>query len=162
MVAGRSETEAERVDRNWNELLQELRVTQTGVQILSGFLLTLPFQQRFTQLSPFYRAVFLTAFVLATLATALLVAPVSSHRVLFHKHEKDVLVDTADLLAKAGLTVLALTVPAVVLLIFGVVVGTTAGLVASGLVLMSFVVGWLALPLALLRRHSSTREDRGP
>jgi len=162
VVADRSETEAERIDRSWNELLQELRVSQTGVQILSGFLLTLPFQQRFTQLSPFFRAVFLTAFVLATLATVLLVAPVSSHRVLFHKHEKDVLVETADRLAKAGLTALALTVPAVVLLIFGVVVGAAAGLVASGLVLMLFVVCWLVLPLVLLRRHSSAREGRGP
>jgi len=63
VVADRSETEAERIDRSWNELLQELRVSQTGVQILSGFLLTLPFQQRFTQLGPFYRAVFLIAFV---------------------------------------------------------------------------------------------------
>ena len=162
MVADRSETDAERIDRSWNELLQELRVSQTGVQILSGFLLTLPFQQRFTQLGPFYRAVFLIAFVLATLATVLLVAPASSHRVLFHKHEKDVLVETADRLAKAGLTALALTVPAVVLLIFGVVVGAAAGLVASGLVLMLFVVCWLVLPLALLRRHSSAREGHGP
>jgi hypothetical protein len=153
MGYGRDETEAERVDRNWNELLQELRVAQTGVQILSGFLLTLPFQQRFAELSATYRTVFLTAFVLATMATALLVAPVSSHRLLFRKHEKDMLVDTTDLFAKAGLLALALTMAAVVLLIFGVVVGTQAGVVASALVLAFFVALWVLLPVALLRRH---------
>lgn len=68
VVAGRNETDAERVDRNWNELLQELRVAQTGVQILSGFRLTLPFQQRFTALSQLYKVVFLIALVLATIA----------------------------------------------------------------------------------------------
>jgi MFS family permease len=153
MVAGRNETSAERVDRNWNELLQELRVAQTGVQILSGFLLTLPFQQRFSSLSPAYRAVFLCAFVLATLATGLLIAPVSSHRLLFRKREKEVLVATSDMLAKAGLTALSLTVTAVVLLIFGVVVGTGAGLVAGALVLAFFLALWIFLPLALLRRQ---------
>lgn len=154
MADGRNETEAERADRNWNELLQELRVAQTGVQILSGFLLTLPFQQRFTELSPLYTAVFLTAFVLATLTTGLLVAPVSLHRLLFRKHEKDALVDTADFLAKAGLLTLALTIATVVLLIFGVVVGTETGLVASALVLGFFLVLWILLPLVQLRRRS--------
>jgi MFS family permease len=153
VATARNETEAERADRNWNELLQELRVTQTGVQILAGFLLTLPFQQRFSELSTPYRAVFLTAFLLATVATGLLIAPVSAHRVLFRKHEKDVLVETSDLLAKAGLCALSLTMVTVVLLIFGVVLGTTAGLVASGLVLLFFVVFWVAVPLALLAGH---------
>ena len=152
--ARRNETDAERVDRNWNELLQELRVTQTGVQILAGFLLTLPFQQRFTQLSPLYRGVFLTAFILAT---GLLIAPVSSHRVLFRKHEKSLLVETSDLLAKAGLLALSLTMVAVALLIFGVTLGTAVGLVASGLVL-AFLAFWVLLPLGLLRRHRSGGE----
>jgi hypothetical protein len=156
MVAGRNETDAERMDRNWNELLQELRVAQTGVQILSGFLLTLPFQQRFTELSPAYTTVFLAAFVLAILASGLLIAPVSTHRLLFQKHEKDVLVGASDLLAKAGLASLALAVAAVVLLIFGVVVGTPAGLVASALVFTLFLALWIVLPLRLLRHDHQT------
>jgi hypothetical protein len=153
MVTDRNETETERMDRNWNELLQELRVAQTGVQVLSGFLLTLPFQQRFTALGPAYRVVFLFAFVLATTATALLIAPVSSHRLLFRKHEKDVLVQISDVLAKAGLTALALAVTTVVLLIFAVVIGTGTALVASALFLTLFLVLWILLPLTLLRRH---------
>lgn len=157
MFVDRNETEAERVDRNWSELLQELRVAQTGVQILSGFLLTLPFQQRFTQLSRPYRVVFMTAFVLATLATGLLIAPVSSHRLLFRKHEKDVLVTTSDVLAKAGLAALGLTVVTVVLLIFGVVVGTSTGLVAAGLVLIFFVGTWVVLPVIVLRRSRNAK-----
>ncbi|MEP7035258.1 MAG: DUF6328 family protein [Dermatophilaceae bacterium] len=153
MAGGRNESNEQRADRNWAELLQELRVTQTGVQILSGFLITLPFQQRFAELSSGYRVVFLAAFVLAMLATGLLIAPVSSHRLLFRRHQKDVLVDTANLLAKAGLFALALTMVAVAMLIFGVVVGTTAGLVASALVLAFFLIVWVVLPAALIRRH---------
>ena len=72
----RDETATQRADRNWDELLQELRVTQTGIQILSGFLLTLPFQQRFTALSEPLRILFLVAVALATTSTGLVVAPV--------------------------------------------------------------------------------------
>jgi hypothetical protein len=162
VTTDRNETEAERADRNWNELLQELRVTQTGVQILSGFLLTLPFQQRFTQLSPTYKTLFLMAFVLGTLATGLLIAPVSSHRLLFRKHDKDELVEAANFLAKAGLTTLALAMVTVVVLIFGVVVGTATGLVAGALVLAFYVFNWVLLPVALLRRQRGPRTAHDP
>lgn len=151
------ETAAERIDRNWYEMLQELRVAQTGVQILSGFLLTLPFQQRFLTLTGAQRTMFLVAISLATLATCLLVAPVSSHRLLFHKHEKDVLVGASNVLAKAGLAALALTVVTVVLLIFSVVAGTTAALLAAIAALVIFIALWVALPLALLRRNIRRR-----
>ena len=96
----RDETPTERADRNWDELLQELRVTQTGIQILSGFLLTLPFQQRFTALDPPLRTLFLIAVAMATLSTGLVVAPVAAHRLLFRKRQKIALVDTADRLAR--------------------------------------------------------------
>jgi hypothetical protein len=148
----RHETPTERADRNWDELLQELRVTQTGIQILSGFLLTLPFQQRFTMLDGPLRAWFLVAVVLATLSTGLVVAPVASHRLLFRKHEKIALVDTSDRLAKVGLTCLGLTVVVVLALVFGFVLGDTAGLVAGGAALVVFVALWLVLPLVVLRR----------
>ena len=85
----RRETAAERSDRNWSELLQEVRVTQTGIQILSGFLLTVPFQARFTSLSPAMLGVFLGAVGFAALATLLVVAPVSLHRILFRRHVKE-------------------------------------------------------------------------
>jgi hypothetical protein len=150
----RNETAAERMDRNWNELLQELRVTQTGVQILSGFLLTLPFQQRFTTLDTMQRTIFLVAVALSTIATAFLVSPVSSHRLLFRRGAKDTLVTTADRLAKAGLVTLALSVTTVVLLIFNVVLGETAGWVAAGCILTFFTLNWLVLPLLVWRSRS--------
>lgn len=153
----RDESPAERLDRNWSELLQELRVTQTGIQILSGFLLTLPFQSRFGELGPALVAVFLAAVVLGTLTTCLIVAPVTTHRLLFRRHAKDVLVSASDLMAKAGLLLLALTVVMVVTLVFGFVLDLTAGLVAGGVALAVFALLWLVVPLALARgdRRSS-------
>ena len=145
----RDESPAQRLDRNWSELLQELRVTQTGIQILSGFLLTLPFQARFADLSPALLAVFLTAVVLGTLTTGLIVAPVTAHRLLFRRHAKDVLVMASDRMAKAGLVLLALTVVMVVTLVFGFVLDLTVGLVAGGVALLTFAVLWWVVPLRL-------------
>ena len=150
----RGETETERMDRNWNELLQELRVTQTGVQILTGFLLTLPFQQRFTELDQFQVTVFCIAVLLSATATALIVAPVSYHRVIFRQRRKALLVRASDRLARAGLTALALAVSVVVLLIFDVVLSRRAAVFFSTGVLVVFAVLWLVLPL-VGRRASS-------
>src|ERR1700753_290333 len=91
----RHETPLERLDRNWNDLLQELRVVQTGVQFLTGFLLTLPFQQRVTELGATARDVYLAPVSAAVLATAALVAPVSAHRLLFRRHARDSMVAVA-------------------------------------------------------------------
>lgn len=151
----RNETPAEKLDRNWSELLQELRVTQTGIQILVGFLLTLPFQARFGDLDPVLVWVFLTAVVFSMLATALMVAPVTAHRLLFRRHAKDLLVRSADTMAKAGLAFLALAVVAALTLIFGFVLDVTSGLIAGGLGLAVFLVLWLVVPLRLARTHRS-------
>ena len=121
--AERDETATERADRNWNELLQELRVTQTGLQILTGFLLTVPFQQRFPELDPALRLVFLFALGLAVVSTVIVVAPVASHRILFRRSAKPELVSSANRSTKAGLATLALTIVAVVVLVFGFVAG---------------------------------------
>lgn len=150
MDSRRDETPAERYDRNWIELLQELRVAQTGVQILAGFLLTLPFTQRFSAISEGYRVLFLVAFGFAIVAIGLLIAPVALHRILFGRHEKDVLVKAGDVTAKFGMVALALTLVSVVVLIFGVVMGLTTGLVAGGAVLVFFSAVWVVLPLKLL------------
>src|ERR1700756_3552122 len=98
----RGETEIERLDRNWNNLLQELRVVQTGVQLLTGFLLTLPFQQRFTALGRAERVDYLLAVALAAASTALLIAPVALHRLLFRQHARRGLVSVAHRLALLG------------------------------------------------------------
>ena len=148
----RDETEDERADRNWAELLQELRVTQMGVQILTGFLLTLPFQERFETLDTVQRNIYLCLVVLSVLATGLLVAPVSLHRMMFRKHLKARLVTSADRLARMGLVVLAVVVTGTVLLIFDVVLGLGAAVVAAVSALVLFALLWLVLPFALLRR----------
>ncbi|KGN33294.1 sodium:proton antiporter [Knoellia sinensis KCTC 19936] len=148
----RDETDTERLDRNFDELLQELRVTQTGVQILAGFLLTIPFQQRFTTLDDIQRNAFLVALAAAVVATALLVAPVSAHRLLFRRHAKRELVTFADRAAMSGLVALAVSMTAAVFLIFDVVVGRGAALGAAALALLLFAVNWVALPLVVRAR----------
>jgi hypothetical protein len=151
---GRDETRTERLDRNWDDLLQELRVTQTGVQILTGFLLTLPFQQRFEKLSELQHDLYLVTFGLAATATGLIIAPVGLHRTLFGRHEKDALVRWADRFARAGLTVLACAVATVAVLVFDVVVSLTAGVIAGIGALLMYTVLWMGLPMAVRGQRS--------
>ena len=157
----RHETETERLDRNWDELLQELRVTQTGVQILAGFLLTLPFQQRFSTLDDAQRSAYLLSLAAAVLATALLVAPVSAHRMLFRQRAKRELVGFADAAARVGLVALAVSIVSATFLIFDVVVGRRAGVAAAGVALAVFLVGWLVLPLFVRSRLGAHPRTRG-
>ncbi|WP_036958724.1 DUF6328 family protein [Promicromonospora kroppenstedtii] len=149
---GRQETPNERADRNWNELLQELRVMQTGVQILTGFLLTLPFQSRFADLDRYQVTVYLALVIAAVVATALIVAPVSVHRALFRKRMKGNIVTLTDRITRIALAVLALVITGVAVLVFDVVVGRTAGIVAGSAALVLMVLLWVLLPEALRRR----------
>ncbi len=146
---------AEQITRNWNELLQELRVAQTGVQILTGFLLTVPFSDRFTDLEDHQRVLYLCILVGSVLATCLIVAPVAFHRVLFRQQQRDWLVAAAHGCATAGLFALALVSSGVVVLVFDIVVGITAGLVAGGLVAVGFVTLWLVVPWAARERNDT-------
>ncbi|MBT0995111.1 sodium:proton antiporter [Cellulomonas sp. DKR-3] len=139
------------MDRNWDELLQELRVTQTGAQILTGFLLTIPFQQRFGDLDAYQQDLYLVLVVLAALATALIVAPVSVHRVLFRKRMKPELVDAGNVLARAGLAVLGLALAGSASFVFDVVLDRTAGYVVGAVGLAVLAVCWWLLPVALVR-----------
>ncbi|MFI2487198.1 DUF6328 family protein [Promicromonospora kroppenstedtii] len=149
---GRQETPNERADRNWNELLQELRVMQTGVQILTGFLLTLPFQSRFADLDRYQVNVYLALVIAAVVATALIVAPVSVHRALFRKRMKGNIVTLTDRITRIALAVLALVITGVAVLVFDVVVGRTAGIVAGSAALVVMVLLWVLLPEVLRRR----------
>lgn len=149
---GRQESQNERADRNWNELLQELRVMQTGVQILTGFLLTLPFQSRFADLDRYQVVVYLALVVAAVVATALIVAPVSVHRALFRKQMKRNIVTLADRITRAALAALALVITGASLLVFDVVVGRTAGIIAGAGALVVMAVLWVLLPEVLRRR----------
>jgi hypothetical protein len=136
----------ETLTRNWDELLQEIRVTQTGVQILTGFLLTVPFSNRFDELTTFQRNVYLAVLAGSVLTTGLVVAPVAMHRVLFRKRRRELLVESGNRFAVAGLAMLALTVSGVVLLVVDLVVGDTAGWVAGGAILLVLTVLWAVVP----------------
>jgi hypothetical protein len=149
----RNETPVERADRNYTELLQELRVAQTGIQILFAFLLTLPFQQRFGELvGASLRREYLATLLVTTAATALLIAPVTMHRILFRQGLKPELVTAADWLAKAGLACLALAVLLAVYLVVSVVsAGDTAFWFVGGLAAL-FAVTWIVIPVWMRAR----------
>jgi hypothetical protein len=142
----RPETPDQRADRNFDELLQESRVIQTGVQILFAFLLTLPFQQRFSTIDGFQRGTYVITLLLCAAATALLVAPVAYHQVLFGKHRKPQLVASANRLSRAGLLMLLLALVAGVMMILDVVLGRTAAIAGAGGVAALFVFLWYVLP----------------
>jgi hypothetical protein len=148
----RNETPLQRLDRHWAELLQEVRVVQTGVQLLTAFLLVLPFQDRFWELSYRSHALYLSAVGLSAAATGCLITPVAMHRLLFRLGVRPTLVNVAQQFALAGLALLGLAVVAVLTLTFGIVAGTTWGVVAGAVALTFFTTAWLALPL-LIRRQ---------
>jgi predicted membrane channel-forming protein YqfA (hemolysin III family) len=143
----RDETQAERDDRNLIELLQELRVAGLGVQVLFAFLLSLPFTSQFKQLDGADRNLYLACLILAAVATALLLAPVAYHRLVFRQGQKERLVRTSNLLAILGLIVVGLAVSCSVLLVTGFVAGYTTGSIIAGLSLVLFALLWFALPL---------------
>src|ERR671920_158779 len=124
------ESESERLTRNLNELLQELRVTQTGVQILTGFLLTLPFTDRFKTLDTLQKGVYLGVLVGSVIATGLIIAPVAFHRMLFRQGRRPWLVRNANRAARGGLLALAVTTSGVVWLVFDLVTNRVVAHVA--------------------------------
>ena len=149
----RNETAIEKLDRNWMELLQELRVLQTGVQILAGFLLTLPFQSRFESLDDFQTNLYLANVALAALTTSLILLPVSVHRRLFRLHLRAALVASADRIAKVSLAGIGLLSVGTSALVFDVAAGRTAG-VTAGAVLLTVLLILLVYVPSRLRRHA--------
>jgi hypothetical protein len=146
-TSARSETEIQRLDRNWLSLLQELRVVQTGVQLLTGFLLTLPFQQRFDTLNTTMRVVYLTTVGCSVGATVLLESPVAMHRLLFRRHRIQYVVDTAHRFAYAGLLLMGIALTGVTVIIFGAVAGSAAGAIAGSCAVIAGISFWVVLPL---------------
>jgi hypothetical protein len=152
---GREETEAERLDRNWATIVQELRVTQTGTQILTGFLLTLAFQQRFATLDRLQTNIYLALVVLAALTTALGLTPVAIHRALFRHRAMKQLVSTGNALLKATLACVGLILVGTTLFIFSVVENTVAGLIAGGIALVAAIILWIFVPFGIRPRAST-------
>ncbi|GAA3368646.1 DUF6328 family protein [Streptomyces sannanensis] len=147
----RHETQDERADRNFAELLQELRVTQTGVQILFSLLLTLAFTPRFTTLDSFQRGAYVASLMLAVLATALLLTPAAVHRRLFHEGFKPQIVAVSSRLAQVGMGVVSLALTGSVLLVMDVVHGRAWGIAAGAFVLLLCAGLWWLLPRLVKR-----------
>jgi uncharacterized membrane protein len=146
------ETETERNDRNLVDLLQELRVAGLGVQVLFGFMLSLPFTTRFAKLGPAQRDLYVASLLLAAISTALLVAPVAYHRLVFRQHQKERLVKDANVMALGGLAAVGLAISAAVLLVVSYV-DTGWPVVAITVFVVCLYAGlWFALPL--IRRRS--------
>lgn len=149
--AGRDESQTERTDRKWNDMLQELRVIQTGAQLTAGFLLTLPFQQRFADLTDTQRDVYLVLVVLAATITALVLSPVAIHRRLSGEHVKDRLVRASHLIMRTVLLLMALLVSGIVGFVFHVVLDPSSAYAAGGAVLLLLVTMLGVVPRALVR-----------
>ncbi len=152
----RDESRADQLDRNWAELLQELRVIGTGVQVLFAFLLGIAFQARFSQTSSTQRDLYLVTLTFSGMAAALLIAPVAVHRFLFRIGVKDELVTFSNRLAVAGLAVLSLSMVGAVALTTDWVGGSLAGAICGGGAALLFGVAWFGVPF-WLRRNGLSR-----
>ena len=149
----RQESTQQRDDRNLVELVQELRVAGLGVQVLFGFLLSLPFSNRFSQLSGAQRDLYVTCLVLAAVAATLLIGPVAYHRLVFRQGMKERLVRFANNLAILGLAAVGGSVLCAVLLVTWYVAGVRAGSLITALVGVMMLSLWFAVPLASKRFH---------
>ncbi|MEJ7649500.1 MAG: DUF6328 family protein [Nakamurella sp.] len=149
----RRETQAQRLDRNFAEMLQEVRVAQAGVQILFGFLLSLAFQARFSSLDTFQLDVYLVTLIAAALAVTFLTGPVAAHRLLFRRGLKGFLVHYTASLTAIGIGFLAVSVVGGVVLVVDVLLSRPVAIsIGSALVAIGIVV-WLVIPATMLRHR---------
>ena len=154
------ESQDERLNRELIELLNELRVALPGVQVLFAFLLAVPFQQNFSEISDFDKTMYFVTLLLTALSAALLIAPSAYHRLTFRYQQKHRLVFVSNRLAIAGLAVLALAMTCAILLVTNVLWGTVATTVVTTVaVLVMFAVLWVALPM---RRRLRYRDEGLP
>jgi Family of unknown function (DUF6328) len=145
--SGRDETEGERLDRNPGELLQELRVALPGVQVLFAFLLAVPFQQGFEEVTSFQKDVYFATLMLTAISATMLISPSAYHRITFRYQQKRRLVYYANRFAIVGLAFLALAMTGAILLVTDVLFSTAAAAVTATIALSLFSFFWFALPL---------------
>jgi membrane-associated HD superfamily phosphohydrolase len=157
--SGREETEDQRLDRNLSELLQELRVALPGVQVLFAFLLAVPFQQNFTEITPFQEKTYFATLLCTAISAALLISPSAYHRMTFRYQQKEHLVFLANRLTIVGLGFLALAMTGAIMLITDVLYGTVATAVTTAAAVAMFTVLWYLMPL---RRRFSLEESEPP
>jgi hypothetical protein len=151
----RNETDLERSDRNLVELLQEVRVVQTGVQILFGFLLTIAFQPKFAKLSSFQKADYFGTLASAAITLIMLTAPSSWHRILFRRGDKEHLVTIANRFTVAGLGAMGLTMIGVVMLLSDIAFAPALTIAITTVAVITCATTWYAMPLARRRRLRS-------
>ena len=151
---GRDESESERIDRNLQEMLGELRVALPGVQVLFAFLLVVPFNQRFGQVTDFQKTLYLITLLFTTASSICLIAPTAHHRLEFRKQHKEHIVQAGNRIVIAGLALLAIAMTGAVLFVTDVVYGRTTTIAAAGGVALAFAVIWYAIPL---RRMAAER-----
>ncbi|MFJ4171068.1 DUF6328 family protein [Paenarthrobacter sp. NPDC089714] len=156
---GRNESTEEKMDRNWLELIQELRVLQTGVQILGGFLLTLPFQSRFSTLDDWQTGLYLFNVMVASLTTITIVLPVSIHRRLFRRGLKATLVSSADTITKLALAGVSILIVGSAALVFDMAMGRNSGLLTGAVLILVVLVIVVGLPFWIHRKALQNRGD---
>jgi hypothetical protein len=152
-----SESEDQRLNRNLDQLLQELRIVLPGVQVLFAFLLAVPFSTRFGNVDGFERDVYFAALLLSAVAVALLMAPSMHHRILFRHAQKAYLVSVASVMTIVGMSALALAVVLSLVLVAHFLFGSAAAWTAGGVSFGAFAVLWYALPIE--RRITNRRPD---
>ena len=148
------ESETQQLSRNLNELLQELRVAQAGVQILFGFLLSIAFTDRYAEASGFVKGTHLVTVLFVVVAVVLLIAPVAYHRLLFRLGRREQIIEVSNRFAVAGLVSLALAMAGTVMLVVEVSIGTGAAIVAAAAAALLFATLWFVLPIR--------QRNRGP
>lgn len=160
-TSGRDETSEQRADRNLVELLGELRVALPGVQVLFAFLLIVPFNQRFDDVTTLQRDLYLATLVCTGFASAFLIAPSMHHRLEFQHGDKEHLVKVANQLTIIGLTLVAFAMTGVMALLTDFVFGTATMVVATTAIALAFALLWFGLPLRRRRVLSRSRADSG-
>jgi hypothetical protein len=143
----RRETDRERIDRNLQEMLGELRVALPGVQVLFAFLLVVPFNQRFTDVTDFQKALYLVTLLFTTASAICLIAPTVHHRLEFRRQEKEEIVMTGNVIVIVGLGLLAIAMTMAVVLVTDFIYGTATTVVAAGGAAATFALLWYAIPL---------------
>ena len=151
--SGRNESEAERLDRNLQELLGELRVALPGVQVLFAFLLVVPFNTGFADLTAGHERLYLLTLLSAGFASALLIAPTAQHRITFRMQEKEFIVQSGNRLMLAGLAFLALSMTGAIALVIDVVFSGTTAVVCAALMGGLFAYLWAVMPIARVLRR---------
>jgi hypothetical protein len=159
--SGRDETEEERLDRNLGELLQELRVALPGVQVLFAFLLAVPFQKGFEEVTQFQKVVYFATLMLTAISATMLISPSAYHRITFRYQQKRRLVYYSNRFAIIGLALLALAMTGAILLVTDFLFSTTAAVVAAVVALCVFGFFWFWMPLRRRLELSAGQEPLG-